>query len=251
LTVLSFDSVDVLESRSSSQLNSLAICKDNSLEYGNLLFIYIQEVRSTLGDQPCLSSYSSFAFSVNKVLSCLDLESFIMLDDHALLDCCDLLLNSGDIGARAIDKPLVSWESVLLAIFEVSDAFNSESRVMRNCSVRLVLLLKNLVDLQRERLWPLLVSSNLKLAESDLWLAERSHDDLTLLVPNGWVSNDAVVSWGVVDHLDRTVDYLLVIFEDEELEACIELRGVGVEVLYMYVLVCGDFYVLAAHKYLY
>lgn len=146
-----------------------------------------------------------------------------MLDDHALLNSCDLLLDSWNIGTGPIDKPFIPRVSVLLSlsIFEVPDALNSQSRVMRNRSVRLILLLKNLVNLQRERLRPLLVSSDLKLAEPDLGLPKGSHHNLPLLVPDRGVSDNAVVSGGVVDHLDRPVDHFLVVLEDEQLETCV------------------------------
>lgn len=86
-----------------------------------------------------------------------------MLDDHALLNGCDLLFNPWHVGTGPIDEPFVSRISVFLSlcVFEVSNALNSESGVVRNCSVWLILLLENLVDLKREGLRPFLVGSNL------------------------------------------------------------------------------------------
>lgn len=252
LTVLSFISVDILVAKSSSQLDSLVFSQDNSLLNRYLFFVNIKEVRSTLGYQPCLSSNSSLAFSVNEVLSRSDLKSFIMLDDHALFNGSDLLFNSWYVGTWPVDEPFVSRVSVFLSlcVFEVSNALNSKSGIVRNCSVWLVLLLEDLVDLKREGLRPLLVGSNLQLTESNLWLPEGGHDYFAFLVPDCRVSDNAIVSWRIMNHLDRPIDNLLMILKNKQLQTCIQFGDVGVQILDMHILVSRDLYVLT-HKYLY
>lgn len=98
-------------------------------------------------------------------------------------------------------------------------------------------MFEDFVDLERERFLPLLVGSNLSFSKLDLWLTEGSHDNLTLLVSDRWILNDAVISWRVVDHLSRADHDFLVISEDQKLRTSDELCHILIQILDMDVFV--------------
>lgn len=155
-------------------MDSLLVSKDVGLENADMFLIDIKEVRTSLGNSPSFSSNSWISVSISEVLSCSYLKGMILLNDNTLLNSHDSLFNSWNESSRTINKPFISWISFFFCLWinKVSYAFNSQGRVMRNCSIRLIILLKNLINLKREGFTPLLVSSNLNLSKLDLWLSK-------------------------------------------------------------------------------
>lgn len=205
-----------------------------------MFLINIKEVRTCLSNIPSLSSNSWISVSINEVLPCSYLKSMILFNDNTLLNCNDSLFNSWNECSRTIDEPFISWESFFFVfrINKVSNAFNSQSRVMRNCSVWLIILLKNLINLKWERFLPLFMSSNLNLTEFDLWLSKRCHDNFTFIISYCWISNHAVISRRNMNHFDWSIKHSLMIFEDKELRTNYKLSNILIQVLDMNVFIC-------------
>jgi len=204
-----------------------------------LLLINIKEIGSTFLNHPSFSCNSLYSIFISEVLFGSYLKSLILLDDNVFFNSNNFLFNLWNVSAWTINQPFVCWESVNSGNFVVewSHALNSQSAVLRNGSVRLVLLLKDFVDLEGERLRPLFVLSDLNLSKLDLRFSKVCHDDFSLLVSANWISDDTIVSWGNMDHLDWAENYFLVIFEDEEKRPRDQLCDVGVQVFEVHVFI--------------
>lgn len=110
-------------------MNSLLVSQNIGFEDAYLLLVDIKEVGASFLDEPSLACDSSDPISVDEVLSSSDLESLVLFNDDALFNGDYLLLDSWNVGSRAIDEPLISGESLdlMLCVCEVSDALDSES----------------------------------------------------------------------------------------------------------------------------
>ena len=193
-TGLALALVDIGEVLFGTKLNrNLGGDRVRILNFDNLL-LDVLEIASWLRDQPLLPSIAGDGVAVAELSDCAESQGLALADDPGLDPGDDLLLNSGEVGARASEHPLISGLSLDSLIVGV---------VPQRLHLESLLSMQSLRDggLQGELLavveWEWLGVVGL---EADLLLSVKALEGLSVLVDDSRVSDDAVLSGCEDDH---------------------------------------------------